>query len=894
MSQSDNPSDSGPETHWRRVEELFLAALDRAPAQRQAFLTAACGPDNHLRQEVESLIEADESSSRFLEEAAPLEFVPNGEANDSPAIGRKLGAYQLAQKIGEGGMSTVFLAVRADDEYQTRVAIKIIRVGIETEVNLRRFRTERQILAGLDHPYISRLIDGGTTDEGLPYLVMEYVEGLPIDDFFQRHHLSMPKQVELFRRVCTAVEYAHRNLVVHRDLKPSNILIRSDGMPKLLDFGIAKMLNPELSGGSLTPTRFDTRMMTPEYASPEQLRGEPITTASDTYSLGVVLYELLTGSRPYELKGLTLTEVESVVCRQEPRRPSTVVLEREAADAPPPPSAVGGAHRLARFLSGDLDNILLKALRKEPERRYATVEQFSEDLRRFLVGLPVAARKDTFAYRTTKFIRRNRIGVTFATVVAVLLLSLVGVLAIQSTRVATALRQAEYEATKATAINDFLQETMGSAHPIEGLGREVSVLEVLDQAVDKIDVSFAREPEIEAAVRLTIGGTYRALGRYQEAEKLLRSSLAMRRQILGPEHPDVAESLKELALVSRAKGDYIQADQLLRQALEIHEKSVGSRSLEVAEDLYIQGALLRLSGRYQEAARALDASLATRQRLLGPTDPEIAVGLRELASLHWVTGDFAAAEDLYLRALSILRSAYPDGNPKTASVLNSLGIVTTARDDLAVAESYYLEALAMRRSLLGDGHPNTAETLSNLAGLEVRRGNFEKAEEMMQEALAIHQDLLGSDHPDAAGYFSNLARLFAAKGDNEEAKKLLRQALETKRRLLGDNHPDVAGYLSNLAGLLAREGDVEAAEQLLREALAIDRRAFGNEHPEIASRLENLAFLRWQQGDLEEADGLFRQSLEMKQNLLGPQHPDTIVTRQRLEEFERQPRDTQP
>jgi serine/threonine protein kinase/tetratricopeptide (TPR) repeat protein len=397
---------------WALVKKLFEAAADLDASERAALLDRECDGDDALRLEVESLLESDRLTDGFIEE--PIVEMPPDlflEQPEESLVGRQFGAYEVIREIGRGGLGTVYLAARADDEYRKEVALKIVRRGLDTEDILRRFRNERQILAQLDHPNIARLIDGGTTPEGLPYFVMEYVKGEPAATYCDAHRLTPQQRLELFRKVCDAVTYAHQNLVIHRDLKPSNILVTSPGEPKLLDFGIAKLLGAEED--SLAQTMVDQRVMTPEYASPEQVKGEKVTTASDVYSLGVLLYELLTGRRPYRLKTRTPDEISRAITSQDPERPSTAVRRAGTSKI---------EHRKSRFLQGDLDNIVLMAMRKEPGRRYASVAQFSDDVRRHLEGLPVIARKDTLFYRSGKFVARHKLGVAAAAVIALTLL----------------------------------------------------------------------------------------------------------------------------------------------------------------------------------------------------------------------------------------------------------------------------------------------------------------------------------------------------------------------------------------------------------------------------------------------------------------------------------------
>jgi eukaryotic-like serine/threonine-protein kinase len=420
--------------HWQRVKELFQSAAERDASQRAAFLDEVCAGDPPLRKQIEALIASHEGSPSFLERPA-FEVAAISLADDQAdsVVGRRIGAYKILREVGHGGMGAVYIAARSDDEYQKRVAIKLVKRGMDTEAVLRRFRNERQILADLDHPNIAKLLDGGTTEEGLPYFIMDYVEGLPIDVYCDKHKMPTAERLKLFRIVCSAVQFAHQKLVVHRDLKPSNILVSAEGVPKLLDFGIAKLLNPELSAQMLALTS-GLQPMTPEYASPEQVRGEPITAASDVYSLGVLLYELLTGHRPYRLRGHTLQEIERIICEEEPGKPSTVIsrveemLSSDGKVTLTPESVSntrdGRPEKLRRQLSGDMDNVVLMALRKETERRYGSVEQFSEDVRRHLEGLPVVAHKDTLGYRSAKFIKRNKPSVIMTTLFSAVLIAL--------------------------------------------------------------------------------------------------------------------------------------------------------------------------------------------------------------------------------------------------------------------------------------------------------------------------------------------------------------------------------------------------------------------------------------------------------------------------------------
>jgi serine/threonine-protein kinase len=765
-----------------------------------------------------------------------------------------VGAYRLLQEIGRGGMGAVYRAVRDDDEYRKRVAIKLLRKGMDSEEILRRFRNERQILAGVEHPHIAKLHDGGTAEDGRPYFVMELVEGQPLDAWCDGRRLSVPERLHLFRKVCAAVHYAHQNLIVHRDLKPANVLVTEAGDPKLLDFGIAKLLNPELAGGGADPTRFESRLMTPSYASPEQVRGERITTASDVYSLGVILYELLTGQRPYGLEGASLPEITRAVCEQEPTRPSRVVRRVDGAGggAGPPgsPSAEtlssrrgSSADKLGRRLSGDLDNIVMMALRKEPHRRYGSVEQLSDDLRRHLEGLPVAARKPTVAYRAGKFVARHRAGTAAAAVAILGLLAFAGAMAVQSARVASERDRAEREARKATAINQFLQETLGSASPYDGLGREVTVVQALREAEKRIADTFASQPEIQAAVKMTVGTTYRALGRYDDAEPLLRSALEIRQRVLGPAHADVAAALNELANLRHDRGEHAGAEALYRQALGLRRQLLGPRHEDVADSLNDLGVLLKDKGDLDGALPLYREALAIRRERLGTEHRLVATSLNNLAVLLKTRGELAEAEALYREAIDIRRKVLGAEHPSVALGLKNLAVLLSERDDKEQAEALYREALAMERRLLGDRHTSVGTTLYNLASLLHHKKDYVAAEPLYREALEIDRATRGIRHASVALTTSALARLVCDRGDHAASARLFAEAVRTYAAALGPDHWRLANSRSAYAACLIRHRRHAEAEALLLAAFPVLRARLGDGHVATRETAERLVEL---------------------------------------------------
>ena len=807
--------------------------------------------------------------------------------------GRSIGAYRVIRAIGHGGMGAVYLAARDDDEFKKRVAIKLLRPGMATDDLVRRFRNERQILASIDHPNIAKLLDGGTTEEGLPYFLMEYVEGEPIDRYCDRHALSVGERLGLFRTVCTAVHFAHQNLVVHRDLKPGNILVTADGVVKLLDFGIAKLLKPELYSARVDATRIEERLMTPEYASPEQTRGELITTASDIYALGVLLYELLTGHLPYRLSGLSLHEVTRVICEVDPRKPSTAigeVEERTRADGTAQkltPESVsrtreGRPEKLRRRLAGDLDAIVMKAMRKEPQRRYGSAEQLSEDIRRHIDGHPVAARKGTFSYNASRFVRRHRIGVATAAAAIVSLIAFSTVLAVQSARLARARDRAEGEAAKAQAVSTFLQETLSSANPYEGQGRNVTVVEVLKAAPDKLGRSFAGQPETAAAIRHTIGNTYASLGLLEEAELWLRQALQMRQGILGREHPDVAASMDDLAVLLRDKGQNEEAERMAREALAMRRRLLGNESEEVADSLNTLGNTLQNRGRYEAAEAQLRESLALRRKLPGGESVEVAETLGNLAAVLLSRGDFDGAESLLRESLAVFRRVLGAQHPRVASGLANLAALLYEKGDFESAERLYRESLTTSRSSLGDTHPEVATTMNNLGVVLSVRGDFDAAEPLLRESLAIRRKALGEKHPDVAGSMGNLGRVLEQKGDYKSAESLHRAALVIKRQLLGNEHQSVAYSLLNLARAIQAQGAFEKAEPLYLEALAMERKLLGAQHPTLGATLMNYGGCLTEMKRYREAEEKLLEAHGMLKAVLGEQHKQTKSSTERL------------
>ncbi|HVF61389.1 MAG TPA: serine/threonine-protein kinase [Thermoanaerobaculia bacterium] len=848
---------------WQRVRSLFAAAIEREPDEWPAWLKTACGEDLALREEVRSLLAAHREGGSLLPEPSRAAGADEQPTLD-PLVGQRLGPYEVLQRLGGGGMGVVYLAARVDGQFKKRVALKVLKPGMDSEEILRRFRTERQILAALDHPNIGRLLDGGTTDRGLPYFVMEHVNGLPITDYCDRGSLSIDERLRLFRTVCAAVQFAHQNLVIHRDLKPGNILVGADGTPKLLDFGIAKLLNPELMAQTVAWTSLGTHPLTLEYASPEQIRGGHVTTASDVYSLGVVLYELLTGRHPFRTDGCTPEEMARRITEVEPERPSSAAGGHEPpGDRTCDRATVGvgegvrrgGRRRLARRLAGDLDTIVLTALQKEPRLRYGTVERLSEDIRRFLEGLPVLARKPTVQYRAGKFVRRHRLGVAVA-VTAFLALVLFGAgMTALSLRLARERERAELAQRRAEQVTTLLTEIFEVSDPWKSSGETVTARAILDSGARRLVTKLTDEPLVRSDLMETIGVIYQRLGLPDRAQPLLEASLATRLQLFGEQHSKVADALSGLASVQEDKGEFQAAIDLVHRALAIRRRQYGPQHEMVARSLHDLGLLLRRQGDLASAEDNLRAALSLRRRLPQPSQRDVAESLNGLGVVLWESGRYGEAERVTREALAIRREVFGRNHVEVATTVNLLATIMAADGDWPQAEALMREALAMRRRLYQGNHPKIAESLNNLGALLKDRGNPDDAEALFREALTMRRELFGEEHLSVATTLENLGWI-ALNRDYSAAARLQQESLAIRTKILGQNHRLVSDSLVALATVLERQGDFGGAEKTLREALRIRREVLGNQHLQVAVNLERLASLLVHRDRFGEAETL--------------------------------------
>jgi len=880
---------------WNRIEELFNEAGKLESEKKDQFLDEACGDDHALREEVMSLLRSLDEAGDRIEEVIfeegldsltpPLEGAPAGPS----MTGTVVGAYRLGAQIDSGGMGTIYEAERADDEFRKRVAIKLIKGGVITEADLERFVRERQVLADLEHPNITRLIDGGTTGDGQPFLVMEYIDGKPIDRWCDDRNLSPRERVSLFRQVCSAVHQAHRNLIVHRDIKPTNILVTEDGTPKLLDFGIAKIIEP---GAKETATQ--ERLLTPGFASPEQLIGGPITTSSDIYSLGVLLYHLLTGCRPHGADDTPPHENLRMICEDEPTRPSDAVCRtsgKEDASTFRKKAALRSCRpeKLKKLLMGDLDNIVLMALRREPARRYQSAEQFSSDLKRHLDGLPVLARKDTFRYRAAKFVKRNRTAVVAA---ALIFLSLsVGLAAagagfasakdaLAREKVAhskerdaklTAKREAERARTEAAIhrhVGEFVVDTFKAADPARTRGASVSAKEILENGARIISSSLEEQPLVRAHVMKLIGNAFVSLSQYSDAASLLEQAVAALLELDGDSDTAVS-ALIDLAQLRRLQSRYKEALALLGKARKRNLAGNGEHHKLTYSCIDEIGLNQTKLGRFKEALKLLEKSLDGRRRLFGDDSAEALISLSNLGNLYHELGWLSKAEPLFKKVLESQTSSLGGDHPHTLLSMNRLASLYTRMGRYPEAELLYLDLLEIRSRVLGPEHQSTINLLNSLSCLYTTLGRYEESDALFDQYWASNPDV--DPH-----WFNGKVSEILARKMNVDVLTLSERALEARRRDLGDDHPKTLSAIHNHASIYYTRGQFDESRKLYEKAVEDARANLGNDHPQTLSLLYHLANLYDTIDKEDKAAALYEEAIEGCRKSLTDQHITTL------------------
>jgi serine/threonine protein kinase/Tfp pilus assembly protein PilF len=735
----------------------------------------------------------------------------------------RIGNYRVLRTLGVGGMGEVFLAERADAEFEQQVAIKVVyggSPGIQS-----RLKVERQILAQLDHPNIAHLLDGGSLPNGGAYIVMEYVDGIPIDAYCDSNRLDIAARLKLFQVVCAAVHYAHQNLIVHRDLKPSNILVTAAGVPKLLDFGIAKLLDDrQAARHTLAVTQADVRVMTPDHASPEQIRGQAITTSSDVYVLGVLLYRLLAGTGPFVIPSMRLTDIEYAICAKDPPLPSHTIIRDKSNTLSVAEARNTTASRLRRTLDGDLDNIVLMAMRKEPERRYGSSQQMAGDIQRYLEGKPVIARRDTLSYRSAKFLRRHWLPVAASASVAFLVLAFATTAYVQSVRIAAERDRvaaeravAERERSRAEEVSNFLVNLFKLSDPQENRGNQVTARELLDSGAKRLRAGLQNQPATKAALLSTVGAVYDSLGQYKVALPILAESLAL--QPASHDKSRIA-TLLELGNARAHASDLNDAEAPLQEALHLAQSEFGAGSQESGRALWSLGQLRYRQGRPADAKELYDRSLNILETTAAPAT-DVSALLDDLAQVYSDQQQWALAKQTYERALEVDRRVLGDDHPRVAMRLNNLAVVAQNIGDLKLAESLYRDAIRRDELAYGDQHPETGAGRGNYGLLLQREGRLAEAEPLLRSALDVVLKLYGPDNYNVGYARVSLAMLLHDKGDLAGSEVEFRQALEVYDKSLPANHQYRAAALMQFARLLVDRGKAAEALGMSEQSLEI-------------------------------------------------------------------------
>jgi serine/threonine protein kinase/tetratricopeptide (TPR) repeat protein len=819
---------------WRILSPYLDEALEIAAHERSAWLAAIEAQDSALAADLLTILAQHQvvHESRFLEHAV---LDPSMTVMQSLA-GQVIGAYRLVSPIGQGGTGSVWLAERCDGRFHGRVAVKLLNIALVGRAGEERFRREGTILARMRHPRIAHLIDAGVSSTGQPYLVLEHVDGQSIDRYCADRALPIEARLRLFLDVLEAVAYAHANLIVHRDIKPANVLVSTDGQVKLLDFGIAKLVERDGAWGTTRAaetsalTREGGTALTPEYAAPEQLSGGAVTTATDVYALGVLLYVLLSGQHPAGSAVRSPATLIQAIVDTEPQRVSDAVASQTE------PQELISQHasqcdttssRLRRALRGDLDTIVAKALKKNAAERYASVTVLADDLRRFLRHEPISARPDTLRYRTARFVRRHVRGVTMSAAVVLLLC---GSTAFYTTRLATERDRAQREATKAAKVSEVLTGMLLRADPIRNRATPdgLTVRGLLDAGAEQAQKELVGHAEAQAEILTILGRLYRRFGAFDKAQHLLEQALESGRDVFGPEHVRVAQTLNDLGALMTERGDYATAERYLEQALVMRRKLLGSEHADVAVTLVELGRVYQDLGFTERAEPLLREALAIRRKVLGDEHGETANSLSGVGSVLRLRGDLAGAETLLKQSRELNWKARGADHPNSGMSLHDLGLIATTRGDYPSALSQFRQTLEIHRKALGDRHPNVAMALNSIAHVLLLQGRYDEAASALQEALDIARPALGSDHQLVAIYTINLASVQLARKQPSAAEALLPEGLRvraqaptlvpSRRRTFLEDDWSLGATKSLLGAALATLGRYDEAEAVLLDA----------------------------------------------------------------------------
>jgi serine/threonine protein kinase/tetratricopeptide (TPR) repeat protein len=814
-------------TRWDRIQTIFHGAADLPKSQQRAYLESACAGDETLAADVQALLDEDAKSSSLLDrDMADVAHEVLDDPHSRALPFKEFGPYRFVRLLGEGGMGVVYLAERTD--LRSLVAVKVLRDAWVSPARRERFLSEQQTLAQLNHPSIARLYDADTLPDGTPLFVMEYVEGASLIDYCGAHGCSIDERLKLFRSVCEAVQYAHGHAVIHRDLKPSNILVKTEGSIRLLDFGIAKQLESVDAPADLTRTGL--RFMTPAYAAPELIRGDRVGIQSDVYSLGVILYELLSGRLPFDVFNRTPAEAETAILENEPVKPSVA--------AQPTSDSVGTnspAISVSKAGWTDLDVLCLTAMHKDPERRYRSVEALIRDIDHYRKREPLDARPDNLRYRVEKFVTRNWRSVAAAAAVAAIV---VGLVVFYTLRLAKARNAALAEASRTQRIEQFMQDLFQGDAETTGPADDLRVVTVLERGVKQARALDA-DPEIQADLYQTLGTMYDQLGKFDQADSLLKAALNQRKAVDGPDSAKVAESLVALAYLRGDQAQLEEAEQLARQGLDMSKRHLPPDSPIVARATTTLGRTLDNRGKYDEAIPILEEAVRLQS---GPNGvrADLSATLGELANTHYYLGHYDISKSLNERALE------------------------------------------MDEQIYGDRNPNVAQDLTNLADIQYQWSHFADAERLQRKALDIMQAWYGTEHPETADDMTILGKYLIAEGRADEAATILRESLAVAERTYGKVHPRVAFAVGELGAALQQEGKLDEAEADFRRQAEIYKSVYGEKNQQLGAALANLAGVYADRKDYAKAERLYGDVLNLYAEVLPPGHLNIAITRVKL------------